>query len=446
MLSKVTRIKLFVFIGITAVALCYTALSYVKLPQQLGIGRYAINVELANAGGLYPQAVVTYRGVEVGKVTDVELTPGGEVVARLQVDNDIKIPTDSVAEVRSASVIGEQYVNFVPVSDHRPGEFLDDGATVPVEHTRLPTTTDTLLTSVDSLLQSIPLNDLRSVIHELGVASSGVGDELGTLIEDSHAFQEAATANLPATIRLIEDARPVLATQRGLDPQIRSFARNLDSFTGRLETADAQLRGVLEAGAPFMEQVGSFAEQLDPVLPGMFVELADTGEVLNVYRDHVEHLLAVAPALMPMLNASIPVDRRAAERSPANMWFKLAVDPPSCTTGFEHAGKMRDPSVLTPATPPANSWCKVPADDPRAARGARNHPCPNGGTAATAALCGLVFDKSTVSPARLPAGDESVAPVVRADLFDQVASLLLLRGKAPTPDTLTELLTGLVAQ
>lgn len=446
MLSKVTRIKLFVFIGITAVALCFTALNYVKLPQQMGIGRYALNVELANAGGLYPQAVVTYRGVEVGKVTDVELKPGGAVVARLQVDNDIKIPTDSVAEVRSASVIGEQYVNFVPVSDYRQGEFLGDGATVPVEHTTLPTTTDTLLSSVDSLLQSIPLNDLRSVVHELGVASSGVGDELGTLIEDSHSFQEAATANLPATIQLIEDARPVLATQRGLDPQIRSFARNLGSFTGQLEAADAQLRGVLEAGAPFMEQVGSFADQLDPVLPGMFVELADTGEVLNVYQDHIEHLLTVAPAMLPMLNASIPVDRRSGPRSAANLWFKLGVDPPTCTPGFENADKMRDPSVITPATPPANSWCKVPANDPRAARGARNHPCPNGGTGATAALCGLVFDKSTVSRSRIPSGDDAVAQAATTNLLDQVATLLLLGGRAPTPDTLTELLTGLVAR
>lgn len=446
MLSKVTRVKLFVFIGITAVALCFTALNYVKLPQQMGIGRYDLNVELANAGGLYPQAVVTYRGVEVGKVTDVELQPGGAVVARLQVDNGIKIPTDSVAEVRSASVIGEQYVNFVPVSDYRHDEFLDDGATVPVEHTILPTTTDTLLSSVDGLLQSIPLNDLRSVVHELGVASSAVGEDLGTLIEASHSFQEAATANLPATIKLIEDSRPVLATQQGLDPQIRSFARDLGSFTGQLEAADAELRGVLEAGAPFMEQVGSFADQLDPVLPGMFVELADTGEVLNVYQDHIEHVLTVAPALIPALNAAIPVKRRSSARPAANLWFKIGADPPTCTPGYEFSDRMRDPSDISPMAASSDSWCKVPANDPRAARGARNHPCPNGGTGATAALCGLVFDKSTVSPARIPAGDDAAAPAGTSSLLDQVATLLLLGGRAKTPDTLTELLTGLVAR
>jgi phospholipid/cholesterol/gamma-HCH transport system substrate-binding protein len=444
MLSKVTRIKLFVFVGITAVALCLTALNYVKLPQQVGIGRYAVDVELTNAGGLYPQAVVTYRGVEVGKVVDVELKPGGEVVARLQVDNDTRIPRDSVAQVRSASVIGEQYVNFVPSADYRKGEFLEDGATVPAERTTLPTSTDTLLSSVDGLLGSIPLDDLRSVVHELGVASDGVGDDLGTLIADSHSFQEAATADLPATIRLIEDARPVLATQQDLDPQIRSFARSLGSFTGQLEAADGQLRGVLAAGAPFMDQVGAFADQLDPVLPGMLAELADTGEVLNVYKDGIEHVLTVAPALFPMLTGSIPVDRRDDARSPANLWFKLSVDPPSCTPGFENADKMRDPSVLSPAAPPQNSWCKVPANDPRAARGARNHPCPNGGTGATAALCGLVFDKSTVPPGRIPAGDQTVPQASPAGLLDQVTSLLLLGG-APTPDTLTELLTGLVA-
>jgi phospholipid/cholesterol/gamma-HCH transport system substrate-binding protein len=430
MLSKVTKLKLIVFVAITGIALALTALYYVRLPQQVGIGRYDVNVELANAGGLYPQAMVTYRGVEVGKVTRVDLGKNGSVLARLSIDNGTKLPAASAVEVRSASVIGEQYVNFLPPADPDPGDLLQAGTTIPASRTVLPTTTNTLLSSVDALLTSIPVDDLRATIQELGVAFDGAGEELGRFIEASSDFQKLATLNLPATLKLIDDAAPVLRTQEELDPEIRSFARSLGSFSGQLRASDAQLRGVLAAGAPFMDTVGSFADDLTTVAPGMLSELADTGEVLRVYRDGIEHILTVLPAVIPMLTASIPVDRRDGARSPANLWFKLGVDPPTCTPGFENAQKVRNPADLSPAVPPSNSWCKVGANDPRAPRGARNQPCPNGGTGATASLCGLNFDKSVVSRGSNPAA--------ASDVSGQPG------GQTPSPTTWQALLTGLV--
>lgn len=431
MLSKTTKVKLIVFVAITGIALAFTALYYVRLPQQVGIGRYDLNVELTNAGGLYPQAMVTYRGVEVGKVTSVDLGYNGSVVARLQIDNGTKLPADSLVEVRSASVIGEQYVNFLPPADPARAEVLEEGTTIPASRTVLPTTTNTLLSSVDALLKSIPIDDLQTTIHELGTAFDGAGDELGRFIEASSDFQTIATQNLPATLKLIDDAAPVLRTQEQLDPEIRSFARSLGSFSGQLRASDAQLRGVLAAGAPFMETVGAFADDLTTVAPGLLSELADTGQVLRVYRDGIEHLLIVAPALTTMLNASIPVERRDDPRSPANLWFKLGADPPTCTPGFENANRVRDPSDLSPAIPPKNSWCKVPSEDPRAPRGARNQPCPNGGTGPTAAQCGLVFDKSVVSQrSDRPGTGSGAAPASAA---------------APSPTTWQALIKAMVA-
>lgn len=447
MINKITRIKLGVFVTIATLALAVTALGYVRLPQQVGIGRYGIDVELASAGGLYAQASVTYRGVEIGKVTDVDLGPGGSVVARLQIDNGIEIPRDAVAEVRSASVIGEQYLNFVPPPDTSATEMLTDGATVPVDQTVLPATTHTLLTSVDDLLRSIPRNDLRTLVGELRTATQGVGDDLGRLIDDSRTFQQEASANLPETVKLLEDSAPVLRTQQQLDPNIRSFAADLSSLSGQLRTADAELRGVLRAGAPFMKTVGTLATDLEPVLPGMLAELADTGEVLRVYRNHLEHLLIVAPAMIPYVTAAVPPNVRDGSRSPANLWFKVGFDPPTCTTGFENAGRMRDPSDYSSAPLPGNSWCKVPEGDPRAPRGARNQPCPNGGTGATARICGLVFDKSVVPLTDLPVGDVGPGTTTTGTLDATTTEELLDTPEGNTvrnPETLADLLKGLM--
>lgn len=445
MLNRITKAKLGVFVGIAVVTLVVMAMNFVRLPEQVGIGRYGVDVELAAAGGLYPQASVTYRGVEVGKVTQVSLASGGDVIAHLEIDSDTSIPVESTAEVRSASVIGEQYVNFVPLAERSSDKLLTEGATVPVDRTRVPTTTDELLTSLDGFLTSIPLDDLRTAVDEAGVATNGVGDDLGQLISDSHDFQEVASKNLPETIKLLDDAGPVLRTQHGLDPEIRSYAKSLSSVTGAVEGADAQMRGLLVAGAPFMRSLGAFADQLTPEVVAALTDLANFGQVLKTYVRHIEHVLIVLPAVITTVLSAVPVDKRG-ERNAANLWFKLGVDPPPCTTGFRDADNVRDPSLIEPMQNPSqNDWCKVRSNSDLAARGARNAPCPNGGRAATAEGCGLVFDKGAVKNSRYQARSAGGTPPNGSSTLAQWTDggFFLGAGEAGAM-SLTDLLKGLV--
>ena len=59
-------------------------------------GPYLIHVDLANAGSIYPDASVTYRGVAIGKVTALHLHPN-LVVADLAIDHGVKIPANVTA-------------------------------------------------------------------------------------------------------------------------------------------------------------------------------------------------------------------------------------------------------------------------------------------------------------------------------------------------------------
>lgn len=439
MLTRMIRIKLVTFVIITVVALSITALGYIRLPQQVGIGRYGVEVELAAASGLYPQGVVTYRGVEVGKVTDVVLRPGGKVVAELQIDNGVEIPADSLAEVRSASVIGEQYVNFVPQGTGSAAT-LEEGSTVPVAQTVLPTTTTELLTAVDDFFTSIPRDDLRSLLHEVSAATSGRGDELGRLIEDSKEFQAVATANLPATVGLLDNSAPVLRTQRDLDPAIRSYASDMASFSGALAGANSQLSGALDAGGPFLTHLGGLVNDLRKDLPAIIGDAAQVSEVLDVYRDNIEHLLIVGAAEVPTLTALVPPSSRNKERAPGNLWFRLGFDPPACSEGFAEAHNVRDPSDGRPVKVGLENWCKVPTTDPRAARGARNLPCPNGGRAASTLLCGLDFRGGVLkrTAAAPTATDGGTA------LLGGAATGFLSLGSGSIPADLPTLLTNLV--
>ena len=127
MMTRFVRNQLIIFTIASIVGVSVMLFTYMQVPTLLGLGRINVKLELPAAGGLYKFSNVTYRGVEVGKVTDVKLTETG-AEATLTLDTSPKIPADLQAEVRSVSAVGEQYVDLRPRTDSGP--YLKDGSVI----------------------------------------------------------------------------------------------------------------------------------------------------------------------------------------------------------------------------------------------------------------------------------------------------------------------------
>ena len=95
MLTRTTKIQLVTFAVIAVLVIGYTGFHYANLGRLFGLrGYYTVQMDLANAGGIFPQADVTYRGVSVGRVGVVRLTSTG-VEAELNISNAAPpIPAD----------------------------------------------------------------------------------------------------------------------------------------------------------------------------------------------------------------------------------------------------------------------------------------------------------------------------------------------------------------
>jgi len=102
MLTRFVRIQLTIFTIASIIGILAMIFFYMQVPTLLGIGKMTVTVELPAAGGLYRFSNVTYRGVEVGKVTSVALTGDG-AKAVLRLNTSPKIPADLEADVRSIS-------------------------------------------------------------------------------------------------------------------------------------------------------------------------------------------------------------------------------------------------------------------------------------------------------------------------------------------------------
>jgi phospholipid/cholesterol/gamma-HCH transport system substrate-binding protein len=88
-------------------------------------GGYEVTVKFGQVGSLAPGAAVTVAGVEVGAVSEVRLDPKTYLaVTTLNLDPDVKLPSDSTAKISSDSLLGGVHVAITPggaTDDIKPG-------------------------------------------------------------------------------------------------------------------------------------------------------------------------------------------------------------------------------------------------------------------------------------------------------------------------------------
>src|SRR2546423_3202665 len=119
MLSRTVRIQVVLFLVIALGGVTYVAIRYVGLQRYIGGSGYTVQAEFADAGGIFTNAEVDYRGVPIGRVGDMRLTKDG-IEVDLDITSSTKIPSDTEAVVADRSVIGEQYVDLRPRTSTGP--------------------------------------------------------------------------------------------------------------------------------------------------------------------------------------------------------------------------------------------------------------------------------------------------------------------------------------
>src|SRR4051794_8657247 len=214
----------------------YLGFNYVGLDRVILGSGYDVAADFTDSGGIFVNAEVTYRGVAVGRVSDMKLIDDGvRVVLTIDPGAD-KIPADTKAVVATRSAVGEQYVLLQPDDDKGP--YLEGGSVIPKNRTSIPVPVEELLLTMDKLVGSLDQENLRIVINELGRAFAGSGDDLGRLIDNGNLLLARAEQSLPQTLQLITDGRTVLDTQVAGCSSIQQWAEDRCAVTATLAEID----------------------------------------------------------------------------------------------------------------------------------------------------------------------------------------------------------------
>lgn len=282
--------------------LCVFYLFAAVLNQPLTSRPIQLTVQLKATGGLFEGAVVTYRGVKVGKVTDLGLTGEG-VEARVRLSTGTEVPKDSVAVVRSLSPVGEQYLDFQPNSARGP--FLEDGATIPATSTDIPMSLQSTVVAVNKLLRQIDERKLRTTLVELSEGLSGTGDEIGRMIDDGQLLLEELDRIYPETERLLRNSDVALDIAPDKAADLSRLGRSAKQLAAFLRDYDPELRDTLEQAPGQLDQLEALVADAREVLPDFLSVGVSITDIFASYEPHVRRLLQTYESGLGVLNDAI---------------------------------------------------------------------------------------------------------------------------------------------
>jgi phospholipid/cholesterol/gamma-HCH transport system substrate-binding protein len=371
MIGRAVVAKVLLFTVVTVLGVGYVAINYLGLGQAVVGHGYTAYVDLADSGGLFPSASVTYRGVEIGRVGTIKLRGDGIRVA-LTIDGKHKIPANTEAVIGNGSAIGEQYIDLQPHTS--AGPYLHSGSVIPQTHTHIPVTTQQLLVSVDKLVNSLPRKDLQTLVTELGKAFDGTGPSLQRLLDSSHALLTSAQANLTPTKALITQSEPVLDTQLSLRGDLQTFSKDLSLFSDQLRASDTDLRHVIDRGTPLAVELKQLSQALDVSFPLLMSDLVTFGLPVSQRTAALRQVLIGYPYVIATTFGIFPGN---GTRFGVPVFGDNDVTP--CTQGYIPADAHRLPTDLKYPDLRYHSTCLAPTNSQTGVRGSREAPEPGGG-------------------------------------------------------------------
>ncbi len=106
-------VGVFILIGIGALAFLALQVSGLSM-KSASQSTYNLSAQFNNVSGLTPRAKVSIAGVTVGQVTSIRLDPiSVRAIVNMTIRSDIDyITSDSIAAIKTAGVLGEQYVSI----------------------------------------------------------------------------------------------------------------------------------------------------------------------------------------------------------------------------------------------------------------------------------------------------------------------------------------------
>lgn len=234
---------------------------------------------------LDPDAKVKIRGVEIGKVAGITNTSqGANIELALDPDKLKMVPANAVVDIRSTTVFGAKYINFV-APENASKDSLRAGATVKADAVTVEF--NTIFQHLGDVLAKVEPEKLNATLTALGSALQGRGDQLGQTMVDADAFLREINPSLPTLQDDLRKTTAVTGVYADTAPDLlrttdnaQVTAATLVAEQRQLDSMLLELTGLANTATPVLDQTGApLAQALNLLKP--------TVATLNEYRSAI---------------------------------------------------------------------------------------------------------------------------------------------------------------
>jgi phospholipid/cholesterol/gamma-HCH transport system substrate-binding protein len=255
---------------------------------------YPLYSRFAWGQNLKPGQPVLLAGVNVGAVADVTLRDDGYLDVVLRVNDDVKVPKNSVASVKPVGIFGDAAIALTPKGpsaiSYSPGD------TVPVG----PADTDiqAIMNRVDSIGATV--QTMTKAINADLVASGGIKDMRRSLANAAELTQSAARLSVQLNSIAAEQNRNLTATMASLRRAVSAVdSAKIDSTMRNFQTSSATLTRIAS-------NLDSTSRHANNIIAGLERGEGTAGKLLKdtlLYRD-LRGLVTQADSVMADLKAN----------------------------------------------------------------------------------------------------------------------------------------------
>jgi phospholipid/cholesterol/gamma-HCH transport system substrate-binding protein len=285
-----TALKLGIF---SLVLLLFTAAIIVVFGQMRFDRTTGYSAIFSNTSGLRDGQFVRASGVEVGKVSKIELIDGGSKVrVDFNVERSLQLFDGTTAAVRYLNLIGDRYMELKRGdSDKR----LPAGGTIPLERTQPALDLDALIGGFRPVFRALDPDKVNNIAQSIITIFQGQGGTINDILDQTASLTSALADKDQAIGEVIKNLNTVLDTavkhQQQFDDTLQNFEKLITGLKNREDPIASSVANISDAAGT----IGDLLSDNRPLLQSTLTYLEGVQQPLVDQKAQLNDILVRLP-------------------------------------------------------------------------------------------------------------------------------------------------------
>ncbi|GAA3686103.1 MCE family protein [Nocardioides ginsengisoli] len=288
------RADLIKFSAFLAVAAVFTVWVAVVTGEYRPGDRDDYRAVFDDVSGLSVGDEVRIAGVDVGKVTGIDVRRDNTVLVTFRVDAGQRLTTGTHATIQYRNLIGDRVVQLTR-GEGDEGEILAAGGTIPAARTASALDLDTLLNGFKPLFAGLSPTQVNELSGQLVQVLQGQQSALATLVDHVASFTTTIGGREQLIGQVIRNLNSVLGTVDDRKATVGLLLDRLDTLLKGLDSQDTQLLDAAGRIDRFADETASLAARARGDLRGDLQGLAVSARGINRRADTLQAVLRNLP-------------------------------------------------------------------------------------------------------------------------------------------------------